>query len=72
MIYTTNVIESLNRTLRRLVGARGYFPTDELALKLIWLQLREFTRAWKMPLREWHVGKAQFALLSGEMFKISH
>jgi putative transposase len=41
MIYTTNAIESLNAKLRRSVRSRGHFPSDEAALKLIWLQLRD-------------------------------
>ena len=44
MIYTTNAIESLNSTLRRAVRARGHFPSDEAATKLIWLRLRELTK----------------------------
>jgi putative transposase len=72
MIYTTNAIESLNSTLRRSVRARGHFPSDEAALKLIWLQLREVTKNWKMPAREWHAAKAQFALLFGDRFELSH
>ena len=47
MIYTTNAIESLNAKLRRSVRSRGHFPSDEAALKLIWLQLREITQRWK-------------------------
>jgi putative transposase len=72
MIYTTNAIESLNSTLRRSVRARGHFPSDEAAMKLIWLQLREITKDWKMPAREWHTAKAQFALLFGDRFEMSH
>ena len=70
MIYTTNAIESLNSTIRRSVRARGHFPSDEAAMKLIWLQLREVTKEWKMPAREWHVAKAQFALLFGDRFEM--
>jgi putative transposase len=69
MIYTTNAIESLNSTIRRSVRARGHFPSDEAAMKLIWLQLREVTKDWKMPAREWHAARAQFALLFGERFE---
>jgi len=69
MIYTTNAIESLNSTIRRSVRARGHFPSDEAALKLIWLQLREVTKEWKMPAREWHAARAQFALLFGARFE---
>jgi len=72
MIYTTNAIESLNSTLRRSVRARGHFPSDEAATKLIWLQLREITKNWKMPAREWHAAKAQFALVFGDRFESNH
>ena len=72
MIYTTNAIESLNSTLRRSVRTRGHFPSDEAATKLIWLQLREVTKNWKMPAREWHMAKAQFALLFGDRFELNH
>ena len=70
MIYTTNAIESLNSTIRRSVRVRGHFPSEEAAIKLIWLQLREVTRKWKMPAREWHAAKAQFGLLFGERFEM--
>jgi putative transposase len=70
MIYTTNAIESLNSTVRRSVRVRGHFPNEEAALKLIWLQLREVTQKWKRPSREWHLAKAQFALLFGERFEM--
>jgi putative transposase len=72
MIYTTNAIESLNSTLRRSVRTRGHFPSDEAAMKLIWLQLREVTKNWKMPAREWHAAKSQFALLFGDRFESNH
>ncbi|MGA8041786.1 MAG: IS256 family transposase [Terracidiphilus sp.] len=69
MIYTTNAIEALNSRIRRSVRARGHFPSDEAAMKLIWLQLREVTKEWKMPAREWHAARAQFALLFGDRFE---
>jgi putative transposase len=71
MIYTTNAIESLNAKLRRSVRSRGHFPSDEAALKLIWLQLRETTQRWKMPAREWSAAKAQFAVLFGDRFEVN-
>jgi putative transposase len=69
MIYTTNAIESLNSQIRRSVRVRGHFPSDEAAVKLIWLQLREITKDWRMPPREWASAKAQFALLFGDRFE---
>jgi len=71
MIYTTNAIESLNAKLRRSVRSRGHFPSDEAAMKLIWLQLREITQRWKMPAREWAAAKAQFALVFGDRFEVN-
>ncbi len=71
MIYTTNAIESLNAKLRRSVRIRGHFPTDEAAMKLIWLQLREITKNWKMPPREWSAAKAQFAVVFGDRFEVN-
>jgi len=71
MIYTTNAIESLNSTLRRSVRIRGHFPNDEAAMKLIWLQLREITKNWKMPPREWGAAKAQFAVVFGDRFEVN-
>ena len=69
MIYTTNAIESLNSKLRRSVRARGHFPSDEAAMKLIWLQLREVTKEWTMAPKEWHAARAQFALIFGDRFE---
>ncbi len=40
VIYTTNAIESLNMQLRKIIKTRGHFPTDEAAIKLLWLALR--------------------------------
>ena len=63
IIYTTNAIEALNAKLRRAVRARGHFPTDESAIKLLFLVLRQAQKEWKMPPREWGIAKAQFAIL---------
>jgi putative transposase len=71
MIYTTNSIESLNSQLRRSVRTLGHFPSDEAAMKLIWLQLREITKDWTMPPREWSSAKAQFAVVFGARFEVN-
>jgi putative transposase len=68
ILYTTNAIEALNAKLRRAVRARGHFPTDEAALKLLFLVLNRAEKAWSMPTREWTMAKAQFAILFGERF----
>jgi len=70
IIYTTNAIESLNAKLRRAVRARGHFPTDDSAMKLLYLVLNLASKEWKMPAREWMMAKAQFAILFEGRFVI--
>ncbi|WP_252447800.1 transposase [Burkholderia multivorans] len=69
IVYTTNAIESLHMQLRKIIKARGHFPSDEAALKLIWLALRNVVAKWTGPARleERH---DQFALLYPERFNI--
>jgi putative transposase len=69
ILYTTNAIESLNAKLRRAVRARGHFPNDEAALKLLYLVLNRSEKEWKMPPKEWAAAKSQFAVLFGERFQ---
>ena len=68
IIYTTNAIEALNSKLRRAVRARGHFPSEEAATKLLYLILHRSEKEWKMPPREWSMAKAQFAVIFGERF----
>jgi len=68
ILYTTNAIEALSSKLRRAVRARGHFPTDESALKLLFLVLNRAEKQWTMAAREWCMAKAQFAVLFGERF----
>ncbi len=68
IVYTTNAIEALNSKLRRAVRARGHFPSDEAATKLLYLVLKKKKKEWKMPPREWSMAKAQFAVIFGERF----
>jgi putative transposase len=68
IIYTTNAIEALNAKLRRAVKTRGHFPTDEAAIKLLYLVLRDVAAEWKMPPREWCEAKTQFAIIFDRRF----
>lgn len=69
IIYTTNAIEALNSKLRRAVRARGHFPSDEAATKLLQLVLNRSEKEWKMPPREWAMAKSQFAILFADRFQ---
>jgi putative transposase len=68
IIYTTNAIESLHSQLREAVRVHGHFPSDEAASKLMFLVLREVSKNWKMPPREWSAARTQFAVIFGERF----
>ncbi len=68
IIYTTNAIEAVNAKLRRAVRARGHFPTDDAALKLLFLVLNRAAKEWRMPAREWTAAKALFAILFEDRF----
>ena len=70
MIYTTNAVESLNRSLRKIIKTRGSFPNDEAALKLLFLAIRNAGIHWRRPV-EWTAAMGQFAVLFGERFALS-
>jgi transposase-like protein len=53
IIYTTNAIESLNSTYRRLNRQRSVFPSDQALLKALYLATFEATKKWTMPIRNW-------------------
>jgi transposase-like protein len=53
VIYTTNAIESLNSTYRRLNRQRSVFPTDTALLKALYLATFEATKKWTMPIKNW-------------------
>lgn len=71
IIYTTNAIEALNSKLRRAVRTRGHFPSDEAALKLLYLVLNHAAAEWKRPPREWFEAKTQFAVIFKERFSLA-
>ena len=70
MIYTTNAVESLNRSLRKIIKTRGSFPNDEAALKLLFLAIRNAGVHWRRPI-EWTAATGQFAILFGDRFEPS-
>jgi len=70
MIYTTNAVESLNRSLRKVIKTRGSFPTDDAALKLLYLAIRNARLRWRRPI-EWTAAMNQFAILFGDRFVLS-
>lgn len=53
IIYTTNAIESLNFSLRKILKTRASFPNDDAVLKLLYLGIRNQKKKWTMPYKEW-------------------
>ena len=62
-IYTTNAIESLNMSLRKVTKNRGSFPSDEAMLKLLFLALKNIAKKWTMPIRDWKSALNQFTII---------
>lgn len=66
VIYTTNAIESLNYSLRKVLKNRGAFPNDESIVKLLYLAIQKISKRWTMPIRDWKSALNQFVILFGE------
>ena len=66
VIYTTNAIESLNASLRKVTKTRRSFPTDESVMKVLYLALHQIAKKWTMPIRDWKQAMTQFMILFGE------
>ena len=66
VIYTTNTIESLNSSLRKVTKNRGSFPNEESVFKILYLALRNASKKWKMPIRDWKQAMNHLAILFEE------
>lgn len=62
-VYTTNVIESLNMSLRKVIKTRASFPNDEAAFKLLYLALRNAAKKWTMPVPHWSRAMQAFSII---------
>ncbi len=69
-IYTTNAIESLNSSLRKLLKNRGPFPNDDAVYKLFYLGIRKLEKRWTLPIRNWKGAINQFAIFYEERVPI--
>jgi len=66
IIYTTNIIENLNRKIRKVTKTKGSFPTDDSLFKLLYLIVIDTSRKWTMPIKEWGVIINQLRVYFGE------
>ena len=62
-IYTTNTIESLNFSLRKITRNKSSFPDDDSIYKVMYLAIRNASKRWTMPIRNWALAVNQFAIL---------
>ena len=60
IIYTTNLIENLNGKIRKYTKNKLSFPTDDAVMKSVYLAVREATKKWTMPVRNWGIILNQF------------
>ena len=63
VVYTTNAIESLNMSLRKIIKSKGSFPHDEAVFKIFYLALRSISKKWTMPIRDWKGALNRFAVM---------
>ena len=61
-IYTTNAIESLNSVIRKAIKKRKIFPSDDSAKKMIYLAVKEASKKWTMPIRNWRQAMSRFII----------
>lgn len=62
VIYTTNAIESVNMSLRKITKNRGSFPSDDALVKLFYLALNNISKKWTMPIRDWKAALTRFTI----------
>ncbi|MGR3279681.1 IS256 family transposase [Acaryochloris marina NIES-2412] len=63
VIYTTNAIESLNRSLRKVIKTKAVFPNEESVYKLMFLAMRNISKRWTRPIMNWKAALSHFAIL---------
>jgi putative transposase len=63
IIYTTNMIESVNSCFRKVIKNKRSFPSDDSVTKLFFLAIESMTKKWTMPIRDWNIVMSQFMIL---------
>lgn len=65
-VYTTNAIESLNMTLRKIVKNKRSFPSDDAVHKIFYLALNNISKKWTMPIKDWKAAMNYFIIEYGD------
>ena len=71
VIYTTNAIESLNYSLRKVTKNRAAFANDESIYKIMYLAINKASQKWTQPIRNWRAALNQFAIIFGDRVTLS-
>ena len=69
LIYTTNAVEGFHRMLRKFTKTKTNFPTDESLKKSIYLSIKEISKKWTQPIRNWGIIMGQFLIFFEDRFK---
>ena len=70
VIYTTNAIESLNFSLRKVTKNRSAFPDDDSIYKIMYLAIGKASQKWTQPIRNWGLALNQFSIVFGDRVKL--
>ncbi|EGJ70796.1 transposase mutator type [Bacteroides coprosuis DSM 18011] len=70
VIYTTNLIENLNGKIRKYTKNKLSFPTDDSVMKSVYLAVREATKKWSMPIKNWGIILNQFLIIYKERVRL--
>jgi len=70
VIYTTNAIESVNRSLRKVIKTKAVFPDEDSVFKLMYLAINNIAKRWNRPIKNWKAALSHFAILFPERFKL--
>jgi putative transposase len=66
LIYTNNAVEAYHRMVRKFTKSKAIFPTDDSIRKVVYLSVKEITKKWTMPVRDWGMAHSQFAIFFAE------
>ena len=68
VIYTTNAIESVNRSLRKVIKTKAVFPNEDAVFRLMYLAMNNIAKNWNRPIKNWRAALSHFAILFPERF----
>ena len=71
VIYTTNAVESLNYSLRRVLKTRGSLPSDQAIVKLLYLAIQRASKRWTRPVQNWKEALNRFAIMFGDRMPVT-